>query len=775
MNFCRRNSFAWSALLFAVLLAAAGPVWAQKMPKPRPPKTEPKAQETLLPQAPLTAEQADALMASLTDAQARQLLAQALQRGAPSPAPGVEDKSLGGRGLDPLGVLVQKFDEGVSVIGNKLAALFTATGEEAGQLRVVIQRLSGGKGAGRLFLTALGFAAILAAAGVLRWLYFRSVNRLRERLSSAVRLGRFEFFGRFLSNLILEAVGALVFAAAAFILLRLFYSRGEPEYALVFPYLVASYYVVLLVSVARVIFAPGKPALRLVPMTDADTAFLNRWVTILALGGSLFGGASGAINMAEGGQALFLFVYSLAGVFITAALLTMIGLSRKRVSVALRSTDRAGGGALARHWHWLAALYVVFIGAYWVQEILLGGRVSIANLVISLFVIPLFVGIDWWGQRLLKIASGEGLEVVDLSGEQVRKIKPLPGRTDFKLYAPFIRRLFRLVLAAFLFFAVMRLWGLDLPIGRIFTSHVLSVIATLLLGVIVWEFTKARIDKKLLEEMPATDEDRDEGGAGGSRTGTLLILLRKFIATVLFIIIGLIMLSAIGVNIGPLIAGAGVVGLAIGFGAQTLVKDIIAGIFFLIDDAFRVGDYVEAGSAKGSVEHLSLRSIRLRHPRGMIFTIPFGDLKTVTNYSRDYTITKLDIRVRYDTDLEKVRKIVKRINKTLRKDEAINRVMLDDLKSQGVKEFDDSAMIVRVKFKTLPGEQFALKRAVYKMIQEEFRARGIEFAHRNVTVYLPPESGQAGGVQMAAAGAAAAAIAQAEAEELAGAAPKKKQ
>jgi moderate conductance mechanosensitive channel len=220
-----------------------------------------------------------------------------------------------------------------------------------------------------------------------------------------------------------------------------------------------------------------------------------------------------------------------------------------------------------------------------------------------------------------------------------------------------------------------------------------------------------------------------------------------------------------------------VVGLAIGFGAQTLVKDIIAGVFFLVDDAFRVGDYVEAGSAKGSVEQLSLRSIRLRHPRGMVYTIPFGDLKTVTNYSRDYTITKLDIRVRFDTDLEQVRKIVKRINKALHKDEEINRVMLDDLKSQGVKEFDDSAMIVRVKFKTLPGEQFALKRTVYKLIQEEFRASGIEFAHRNVTVYLPPEPGVAGsGPQLSAAAgaAAAAAIAQAEAEELAKAAPKKK-
>ena len=244
--------------------------------------------------------------------------------------------------------------------------------------------------------------------------------------------------------------------------------------------------------------------------------------------------------------------------------------------------------------------------------------------------------------------------------------------------------------------------------------------------------------------MPAADEDMEEGGAGGTRLGTLLTLLRKFVLAVLVVIVTLIVLSSLGVNIGPLIAGAGVVGLAIGFGAQTLVRDIIAGVFFLLDDSFRIGDYVESTGVKGMVEHISLRSIKLRHPRGMVYTIPFGNLRSITNFSRDYTITKLDIRVGFDTDLEQVRKVVKKINKALRKDEDINRTMLDDLKSQGVKEFDDSSMIVRVKFKTLPGEQFKVRKEVYRMIQSEFRAAGIEFASRNVTVFIPPGPKQAG-------------------------------
>jgi small-conductance mechanosensitive channel len=328
-----------------------------------------------------------------------------------------------------------------------------------------------------------------------------------------------------------------------------------------------------------------------------------------------------------------------------------------------------------------------------------------------------------------------------------------------------IKRALRIVLIAFLFFIMLRLWGIDLSFGRIFTRTAFSILVTFLLGLITWEIIKARIDRKLREEMPEADENAEEGGAGGSRTGTLLILLRKFALSVLFVIVALIILSSLGVNIGPLIAGAGVVGLAIGFGAQTLVKDIIAGVFFLIDDAFRVGDFIETGGTKGMVEHISLRSLRLRSPRGPVHTIPFGSMGTVTNNSRDYIITKLDFRVRYDTNVEKVRKIIKNINNVIMEDEEMGPNLLDKVKSQGVRELDDSAMIMRVKFKTIPGEQFVIRREVYRLIQEAFAENGIEFAHRNVTVYMPPGEGADAPDKKAVEAGAAAAIAAAQEQE----------
>src|ERR671912_508311 len=139
-------------------------------------------------------------------------------------------------------------------------------------------------------------------------------------------------------------------------------------------------------------------------------------------------------------------------------------------------------------------------------------------------------------------------------------------------------------------------------------------------------------------------------------------------------------LSALGVEIGPLIAGAGIVGVAIGFGSQTLVKDVFSGVFYLLDDAFRVGEYIQSGSYKGTVESFSLRSIKLRHHRGPVYTVPFGELGAVQNMSRDWVIDKFQINLTYDTDLEKARKLIKRIGQDLAEDPEFARQIIEPLK-----------------------------------------------------------------------------------------------
>jgi small-conductance mechanosensitive channel len=289
----------------------------------------------------------------------------------------------------------------------------------------------------------------------------------------------------------------------------------------------------------------------------------------------------------------------------------------------------------------------------------------------------------------------------------------------------------------------LKIYGIELPIGTAIARAVFEILIVVLSCYVLWVSVNTIIQRRLDEEIPVADQDQEEGGAGGSRIGTLLLLLRKFLLVTILVIAVMIILSSLGIDIAPMIAGAGVLGLAVGFGAQTLVRDIISGLFFLLDDAFRLGDFIQTGSTKGTVEQISLRSFKLRHPRGMLNTVPFGEIATVTNLSRDYIITKLDFRVRYDTNVEKVRKIIKKkVYQVIFDNEELAPKLLDKIKSQGVLQMDDSAMIMRIKFKTIPGEQFVIRKEVYRLLQEAFTEEGIEFAHKNVTVYMPPEKSQ---------------------------------
>jgi small-conductance mechanosensitive channel len=177
-----------------------------------------------------------------------------------------------------------------------------------------------------------------------------------------------------------------------------------------------------------------------------------------------------------------------------------------------------------------------------------------------------------------------------------------------------------------------------------------------------------------------------------------------------------------------------------------VVKDVISGMFYLLDDAFRVGEYIQSGSYKGTVESFSLRSVKLRHQRGPIFTVPFGELGAVQNMSRDWVIDKLMLGVAYGTDLEKARKLIKDIGKELAANPDFAPYVLEPLKMQGVEQFSEYAINIRMKMMTKPGHQFTIRRKALAAINKAFKENGIEFARPTVQV--------AGGGDAQAAGAA---------------------
>ena len=289
---------------------------------------------------------------------------------------------------------------------------------------------------------------------------------------------------------------------------------------------------------------------------------------------------------------------------------------------------------------------------------------------------------------------------------------------------------------------VLATW--DVNIGQR-GNPITAFLDTLMIGFIGWFLYRAvaiYIDAQIAEEgddVQPGEPDGEMGGQGASRLTTLLPLIRNVTVAGIIVLTAMVILSNMGVDIAPLFAGAGVIGLAIGFGAQTLIRDIFSGGFFLFDDAFRRGEYIEMEGIQGTVEKISLRSFQLRHHNGPLHTIPFGEIRRLTNFSRDWVMMKLPLRLTYDTDVERVRKLIKKLGQRLLEHPDVGHLFLQPLKSQGVYKMEDSAMIIRVKFMTKPGDQFVTRKVVYAHIRELFEQEGVKFAHKEVTVRLADE------------------------------------
>ncbi|WP_170548681.1 mechanosensitive ion channel family protein [Ruegeria atlantica] len=336
-------------------------------------------------------------------------------------------------------------------------------------------------------------------------------------------------------------------------------------------------------------------------------------------------------------------------------------------------------------------------------------------------------------------------------------------------------RIGRVLAGILVILMIANAWDLDLREiaggGDESGSKVIQFFIIIAVGYILNELVSLWVNRRLAKEQ-AADQSPDEeagegGGSGGSRLATVLPLLRVTAQVAIAVIFVLLALGALGINITPLLAGAGVLGLAIGFGAQKLVADIVGGIFFLVDDAFRVGEYVDVGGTTGTVEKISIRSMQLRHHRGPVHTIPYGEIQKLTNYSRDWVIMKLKFTVPFDTDPNKVKKIFKKIGAEMMEDETHKDGFLQPFKSQGVFDFDDVGMIIRGKFMAKPGKQFTLRKEIFNRVKAAFKENGIDFARREVRVAIPglDDADNLNEEQKAAIGAAAGEAANQQAEQ----------
>jgi small-conductance mechanosensitive channel len=528
------------------------------------------------------------------------------------------------------------------------------------------------------------------------------------------------------------------------------YQGHEPTRELVVSALLATVQVRLAILAARVLLAPRAPGLRLLPFADAAAGTLYRGVVTLALLYGVLDVLGFFLPRFGVPREPYFLIATVFRIVFVVVFLSLIWRVRDPIGAHIRGDGQSAiRRVVADLWPALMTAYVLGLLVVLTVEQLAGRLRTGKAGVLSLLVVVAMPLVDMALSRLLdrraaRARTGAG---------------PEPGAS----FAPVLRRAVHIVVTVAGLLVIVQLWNLDLlglatrGVGGRVAGVLVNTALTLMLAYLVWQLAKTAIDRRLEREAgPQGVSDLGEaGGTGASRLRTLLPLARGSVFAVVCVMSAMTVLAALGVNIGPLLAGAGVVGLAVGFGAQTLVRDIISGAFYLMDDAFRLGEYINVGDAKGTVERIGIRSMQLRHHRGPLNIVPYGGIRRMTNESRDWVVEKLEFHLTYDTDIAKVKKIVKRIGQELMADPELGPHIIQPLKSQGVLAMEDSALLVKAKFTAKPGEQFVVRREAYQRIKQAFDEAGIQFAHRQVTVFVPPGTTAAAA---AAAGAAAAAV-----------------
>lgn len=719
------------ALLVTLAALLAPAAQAQNAPAPEP---APVPLPVLL-----TPDEIDKLLAGLSDEQVRQVLIDQLYRQAAEQARPAQSENLATQASE----VTISLRDAVGAVSEIPAGLDAAGAALAPHLDIL----------------ALGIVLILAGSLVAEGLFRRLTRPLYRQIDAMDQAGPLQRLGVLTVRLVIEGLTVAVWFLGAF---TTYAVAVEPAPMPVQFTLAAIFYSALIVrgiSVAsRFLLAPHAPGLRLFALGDTAARRLHQGVLFVAILGTY--GASGALllhdlGMSANASRLIIPVF---GLIVTAFVVFGIVMVRRPVADAIRGdTDENSLRAMIGGvWYLVAIAYVLLVWGVWTVNGLMHAdteAVAARNSLLLLIAVPVI-------DRLARLLFDGLFHRRDEDEDTARRKDRIVGHVMVGV---------RVVLAVVVAGMLLQSWGVPVeawlatPLGERAVRAFIDIAAAGLITYLLWDWIRTAIDRRAQPAGPAGPGD--EGGAhGATRLQTLLPLARTFIAIVLLVMVAMVTLSSLGVDIGPLLAGAGVVGLALGLGAQKLVQDIVSGIFFLIDDAFRAGEYIEVGEYRGTVESLSVRSMRLRHHLGPVQTIPFSEIQAVRNLSRDWVIMKLELRVPFDTDTEKVRKLIKNLGKEMLKDETLGPNFLEPLKSQGVTRMEDSAMIIRVKFTSRPGEQWVLRREVYRRIQELFKANGIEFATRKVTVDV-------GGGDPKLAAAAAEAVRQSEEDQKGGPAP----
>lgn len=624
--------------------------------------------------------------------------------------------------------LIGEVADGVSALWQQMDQLAAVVGQMKAGAAQLDQALAAPAGRSAVLHAIVGIVALLALTGAIWVGLWLVAKRLRPEPTEPLPDG---FFGRAVLGawlLFLDAAPVLAATGSGYLLIGLWHpSDVERELAGALIGVMAA--VGLGRAVALALWAPRVTEMRFWEMGDETAHYLVIWsmrlvvaVAVAYFGGHLAVGLELAPDAAAGlVKLLVLLPLGLSLVFIAqnrqevAALLAPMGASRARQRVAAS-------------WHWLMGAMALLVYVLWVLDVRgAGSFLAAAALKTAVVLLVLQLAL-----RAVQLVFRRSLK---LQRELDERFPALELRLN--RYIPALERAVAVVLWFLSALVLLQVWGLDglAWVASDWGQRLLGLAARLgLILAIAWcvwvvasGFIRAYLQRQVSTEGP---------GSSGARMKTLLSVARNALLVVLVLITSLMLLSELGVDTGPLLAGAGVLGLAIGFGAQRLVQDVINGAFILVQNLMSVGDVVSLSGTAGVVESLNIRSVQLRDLGGVVHTIPFSSIDTVSNLTKDFSNYVFDLGVAYREDVDQVMEVIEEVGAELQQSEDIGPLMLEPVEIFGVDAFGDSAVVIKGRFKTQPIKQWAVGRAFNRRIKQRFDELGIEIPFPHRTLYF---------------------------------------
>ncbi|WP_288492658.1 mechanosensitive ion channel family protein [uncultured Pseudomonas sp.] len=540
-----------------------------------------------------------------------------------------------------------------------------------------------------------------------------------------------------LGLLVLEVLPLLAFWAMAALLIHYLVGSDANLRELVGGFLGAYLTTRLALIVIRLLIDPAAHGIRLLKVKAPLACTLLRWlhafVALITFGLALAQAADILGANEEGREAIVKLVSLLAHLLVVGLIFHV------RRPVAARIAGRQdGSGALAVLRAWLGQVWAVFAAVFvmggwtmWALDIenglprlmnfvALSAGIVILGRLAAVFLLGLL-------GRLFQPAASEGASGSDL---------------HLQRYYPLARWLVGVIVTLITALALFQSWGWSVldwfgegSIGRNLLSAFLTILIAAIIAVAIWEGANAAVNRRLSSWSERGDTVR------AARLRTLLPMLRTGLFILVALIVGLTALSELGINTTPLLASASIIGVALGFGSQKLVQDFITGIFLLLENAMQVGDWVTVAGVSGTVEYLSIRTVRLRAGDGSLHIVPFSSVSAVNNINRGLGNAALRISVGYEEDIERVIAELKDIGAGMRADDAFKELILADLEIWGVDAVDGSMVTIAGQMRCLDKGRWGVQRELNRRILERFRERGIEIANPRASLLLPSEAG----------------------------------